>query len=75
MFGLRGAGLRGGAVFGQAQRVVDLFDKLNKETLKSAFRYETLKSLRHLAKRGDWEISFDLEDRCHASPFSSTRTT
>ena len=33
------------------RRVVVDFDKLNKETLKSAFRYETLKSLRHLAKR------------------------
>ena len=44
------------------------FDKLNKETLKSAFLYETLKSLRHLAKRGDWAISFDLEDGFHAVP-------
>jgi hypothetical protein len=31
------------------RRVVADIDKLNKETLKSAFRYETLKSLRHLA--------------------------
>ena len=50
------------------RRVVVDFDKLNKETLKSAFRYETLKSLRHLAKRGDWAISFDLEDGFHAIP-------
>jgi hypothetical protein len=48
------------------RRVVVDFDKLNKETLKSAFRYETLQSLRHLAKRGDWAISFDLEDGFHA---------
>jgi hypothetical protein len=47
--------------------VVD-FDKLNKETLKSAFWYETLKSIRHLVKRGDWTISFDLEDGFHAIP-------
>jgi hypothetical protein len=33
------------------RRVVVDFDKLNKETLKSAFRYETLKLLSHLAKR------------------------
>jgi hypothetical protein len=32
------------------RKVVVGFDKLNKETLKSAFRYETLKPLRHLAK-------------------------
>jgi hypothetical protein len=38
------------------------------ETLKSVFRYETLKSLRYLAKRGDWAISFDLEDGFHAIP-------
>jgi hypothetical protein len=50
------------------RRVVVDFDKLNKETLKSAFRYETLKSLRHLAKRGDWAISFDLEDGFYAIP-------
>jgi hypothetical protein len=48
------------------RRVVMDFDKLNKETLTIAFRYETLKSLRHLAKRGDWAISFDLEDGFHA---------
>jgi hypothetical protein len=57
------------------RRVVVDFDKLNKETLKSAFRYETLKSLRHLAKRGDWAISFDLEDGgFHAIPIHP-RTT
>jgi hypothetical protein len=51
------------------RRVVVDFDKLNKETLKSAFRYETLsKSLRHLVKRGDWAISFDLENGFHAIP-------
>ena len=67
MFGLRGSRtIRGGAVFGRKRRVVMHFDKLNKETLKSAFRYETLKSLRHLAKKGDWAISFDLEDGFHA---------
>jgi hypothetical protein len=56
------------------RRVVVDFDKLNKETLKSAFRYEILKSLRHLAKRGDWAISFDL-DGTGFMPFPSTRTT
>jgi hypothetical protein len=50
------------------------FDKLNKETLKSAFRYETLKSLRHFAKRGDWAISFDLKDG-RFMLFPSTRRT
>jgi hypothetical protein len=72
MFGLCGAGLRVVVRSSGKRRVVVDFDKLDKENLKSAFRYDTLKSLRHhdLAKRGDWAISFDLEDglSCHSHP-------
>jgi hypothetical protein len=58
------------------RRVVVDFDKLNKETLRSAFRYETLKSL---CKAPGEERRLGnflwLGGRVSCHPFPSTRTT
>ena len=45
--------------------VVDL-RHLNSYVMEHTTKFETLKNLRHLAKRGDWMFSFDLEDGYYA---------
>jgi hypothetical protein len=77
MFGLRGAGPFVVVQSSGKRRVVVDFDKLNKETLKSAFRYETLKSLISNLPSEEREATgpFPSTWRTGFMPFPSTRTT
>ena len=50
----------------KAFRLVVDFRHLNSFCKEMSTRFETLSAVRHLAQKGDWMVSFDLEDGFHS---------